>query len=227
MALIAFYFLLRVGEYTSTAKTAKKLTQAFRIQDVTLWDNNTILDHSLPLDALLIRCTAATLRISNQKNGKQNQAIHHEATSSNTCPAKALIRRIKHITTHTPNSKTIINTYFESAVCRGKLMCATDINSALKAAVTHLDMKKHGFQVAQISSHSLQAGGAMALHLNNIPTHTIRKMGRWSSDTFLDYIHEQIAVFSAGLSTAMGKNIFVHNIGFQGITAPILDNADS
>jgi hypothetical protein len=70
MALIAFYFLLRVREYTSTAKTAKKLTQAFRIQDVTLWDNNTILDHSLPLDALLIRCTAATLCISNQKNGK-------------------------------------------------------------------------------------------------------------------------------------------------------------
>jgi hypothetical protein len=48
IALIAFYFLLRVGKYTSTAKTARKLTQAFRIQDVTLWDNNTILDHSLP-----------------------------------------------------------------------------------------------------------------------------------------------------------------------------------
>jgi hypothetical protein len=91
MALIAFYFLLRVGEYTSAAKTAKKLTQAFRIQDVTLWDNNTILDHSLPLDALLTCCTTATLRISSQKNGTQNQAIHHEATSSDTCPAKALI----------------------------------------------------------------------------------------------------------------------------------------
>jgi hypothetical protein len=67
----------------------------------------------------------------------------------------------------------------------------------------------------------------MALHLNNIPTHTVRKMGRWSIDMFLGYIHEQIAVFSAGLSTAMGKNIFFHNIVFLGITAPILDNADS
>jgi hypothetical protein len=64
MALIAFYFLLRVGEYTSTAKTTKKLTQAFWIQDVTLWDNNAILDHSLPLDALLNRCTAAPQRPS-------------------------------------------------------------------------------------------------------------------------------------------------------------------
>jgi hypothetical protein len=116
---------------------------------------------------------------------------------------------------HTPNSKTLISTYFESAVCRGKFMRATDINSALKPAVTRLDMKKHavtrldmkkhGFQVAQIRSHSLRAGGAMALYLNNIPTHTIQKMGRWSSDTSLDYIHEQIAVFSAGLSVSKGS----------------------
>ena len=106
-------------------------------------------------------------------------------------------------------------------------MRATDINSALKAAVIRLDMKKHGFQVAQISSHSLRAGGAMALHINKIPAHTIRKMGRWSSDTFLDYIHKQIAVFSAGLSTAMGNRILFHNIGFQGIPAPVLDNADT
>jgi hypothetical protein len=52
-------------------------------------------------------------------------------------------------------------------------------------------------------------------------------MGRWSSDTFLDYIHEQIAVFSAGLSTAMGKQILFHNIGFKSISTPVLDNADT
>jgi hypothetical protein len=96
----------------------------------------------------------------------------------------------------------------------GKLMRGSDINCAFKAAVTKLDMKQNGFQVAQITSHSLRAGGAMALHLNNVPTHTIRKIGRWSSEMFLDSIHEQIAVFSAGLSTAMEKNNLFHNIGF-------------
>ena len=97
IAIIAFYYLLRVGEYTHTPASTKKLTQAFRLQDVTLWENQTILDHNLPLTALLIRCTAATLRISNQKNGKRNQAIHHYATTTDTYPVKALIRRIKHI----------------------------------------------------------------------------------------------------------------------------------
>jgi hypothetical protein len=227
MALIAFYYLLRVGEYTLSGTATTTLTQASRLQDITLWDNTTILDHSLPLDTLLRRCTAATLRISNQKNGKRNQGIHHEAQQCDTCPAKALARQIKHIHSHTSNPNTIISTYYISGSRTGKLMSSSDINCTLKAAVTKVDMKQHGFQVAQISSHSLQASGAMVLHLNNVPIHTIRKMGRWSSDTFLDYIHKQIAVFSAGLSIAMGKNILFHNIGFRGIAAPILDNADT
>jgi hypothetical protein len=211
MALIDFYYLLRVGEYTSSGTATTTLTQAFRLQDITLWDNTTILDHSLPLDTLLRRCTAATLRISNQKNGKRNQAIHHEAQPCDTCPAKALVCRIKHIHSHTSNPNTIISTYFISG---SHTMRGLDINCALKAAGTKHDMKQHGFQVAQISSHSLRSGCAMALDLNNVPTHTIRRMGRWSSDTLLDYIHKQITVFSAGLSTAMGKNTLFCNIGF-------------
>jgi hypothetical protein len=148
MPLIAFYYLLRVGEYTSSGTATTTLTQAFRLQDITLWDNTTILDHSLLLDTLLRRCTAATLRISNQKNGKRNQAIHHEAQHCDTCPAKALVRRIKHIHSHTSNPNTIISTYFISGSRTGKLMRGSDINCALKAAVTKLDMKQHGFQVA-------------------------------------------------------------------------------
>jgi hypothetical protein len=227
MALIAFYYLLRVGEYTSSGTATTTLIQAFRLQDITLWDNTTILNHSLPLDTLLRRYTAVTLCISNQKNEKRNQAIHHEAQPRDTCPAKALVRQIKHIHSHTSNPNTIISTYFIRGSHTGKIMRGLNINCAIKAAVTKLDMKQHGFQVAQISLHSLRAGGAMALHLYNVPTHTVRKLGRWSSDTFLDYIHEQIAIFSAGLSTVMGKNILFHNIGFRGIAAPILDNAEA
>jgi hypothetical protein len=61
MALIAFYHLLRVGEYTSSGTGNTTLTHAFRLQDITLWDNTTILDQSLPLATLLQGCTTATL----------------------------------------------------------------------------------------------------------------------------------------------------------------------
>ena len=50
MAVIAFYYLLRVGEYTYAAAKTKKLTTAFRVRDVTLWNNTIILDHSLPIE---------------------------------------------------------------------------------------------------------------------------------------------------------------------------------
>jgi hypothetical protein len=36
--------------------------------------------------------------------------------------------------------------------------------------------------------------------------------GRWSSDTFLMYIHEQISAFSAGLTSKMSTEIGWHNI---------------
>ena len=52
----------------------------------------------------------------------------------------------------------------------------------------------------------------MAMHLNGIHRDTIRKQGRWSSDTFLMYIHEQISAFSAGLSAKMSQHIGWFNI---------------
>ena len=52
----------------------------------------------------------------------------------------------------------------------------------------------------------------MAMFLNNIDTTTIRKMGRWSSDTFLMYIHEQIGVFSKNVAAKMHNNIEFTNI---------------
>ena len=67
--LIAFYYLLRIGEYTYHNKKERRQTKQFRLQDVTLWENTNILDPDLPLATLYKRCTAATLNIANQKNG--------------------------------------------------------------------------------------------------------------------------------------------------------------
>jgi hypothetical protein len=60
------------------------------------------------------------------------------------------------------------------------------------------------------------------MHLNGIPDSTIQKMGRWSSDTFLIYIHEQIAAFSKGVSKQMGLNVNFKNIRrtFEPINSP-------
>lgn len=50
------------------------------------------------------------------------------------------------------------------------------------------------------------------MHLNKINRDAIRNMGQWSSDTFLMYIHEQIAAFSSGISRKMSTKIRWHNL---------------
>jgi hypothetical protein len=47
----------------------------------------------------------------------------------------------------------------------------------------------------------------MALKLTGADDTTIMKMGHWTSLTFLQYIHEQIAHLSADISTQMSTQI--------------------
>ncbi|KAL7523426.1 hypothetical protein ACHAXR_000173, partial [Thalassiosira sp. AJA248-18] len=101
LSLIAFYYLLRVGEYTSKARRKKRTrTRQFRAKDVTFFRRNKQGDLvALPRnasDADIMTADAATLTISNQKNGHAGACVHHEALldESVACPIRALGRRV-------------------------------------------------------------------------------------------------------------------------------------
>ncbi len=53
LIIIAFFYLLRVGEYTSPLKPWEKRTIALRDCDVHLWKDGILLPHSEGLAALL------------------------------------------------------------------------------------------------------------------------------------------------------------------------------
>jgi hypothetical protein len=57
-----------------------------------------------------------------------------------------------------------------------------------------------GYTVDWVSSHSLRAGGAMAMKLSGATDSTIMRIGRWMSLTYLTYIHSQIGALSAGVA---------------------------
>ena len=65
---IAFYYLLRVGEYTATSskRSRKKLTEVFRVYDVTFRKDGRIIPVTAPISDLMM-ADEATLRIRNQK----------------------------------------------------------------------------------------------------------------------------------------------------------------
>ena len=172
---IAFYFLLRVGEYTYKPSKQQTWTQRFQIKDIIFRQaDHSIIANTAPLADLLL-ATNATLCISNQKNGKQGQCISHHCTQTTYSPIKALARQVAHIMSNTTNHNTAISAYFIIIPGLPTQITATHINNTLKQAVHHLGLSKFGFTHENVSSHSLRAGGAMAMKLNGIDSITIKK----------------------------------------------------
>ena len=64
--------------------------------------------------------------------------------------------------------------------------------------------KQHWGSMSQISACiPFDQGGAMAMFLSGIPVVIIMRVGRWSSDAFLEYIRDQVESFTAEVSKKM------------------------
>ena len=97
LRVVAFFYLLRVGKYTSSRTRRLRRTKQFQVQDVSFHRYGAILHPTGDLGVLL-SATCATLKLTNQKNGVRGLWVHHH-TISNTClcPVRALARRVHHI----------------------------------------------------------------------------------------------------------------------------------
>ena len=210
---IALYYLLRVGEYTPPRTSGTRNTVPFAVKNVTFWQGQHIIPNTAPLDQLY-QATAASIVIPRQKNGTKGQCITQDCTQTVHSPIKSLARRVHHILSNGGSLDTAIHCVKHPFYTRDRAVTAHNINCLLKQAAGEIGLYTRGYEPSDISSHSLRAGGAMALHLNGADAQTIQKLGRWKSTTFLQYIHEQISAFSAGLSTKMSTDIpFAHMAG--------------
>ena len=98
MEMIAFYCLLRVGEYTAPKRRGRKTrTEQFLVNDVTFFKliKTCGLLSPLSLNARkhdLLSAVAATLRITKQKNLFKGACVHHGVLKGQifACPVKAL-----------------------------------------------------------------------------------------------------------------------------------------
>lgn len=180
------------------------------MKDVTFFKKNPqgVLSQ-LPRNATdedIMGADAVTMKLENQKNGWKGVCIsHHSNGSAYNNPTKAVGRRYTHIRSHTRSGDTFLSAYFEKDGKRRDVRDA-DIRAGLKLAAGALDYQgTRGIPVDKIDTHSLRIGGANALSLNGYSCEQIKKMGRWRGDTFLEYIRESLADFSAGMSKSMSK----------------------
>ena len=85
--------------------------------------------------------------------------------------------------------------------------------AALKRAATVLDYPiAKGIPIKRINTHSLRSGGANALSLAGFSDTQIQKMGRWRGATFKEYVREELASFSEGMSTKMKQKFHFFNV---------------
>lgn len=230
LALVAFYYLLRVGEYTKPKYTVvngvrKRTTRTkqFSIGNIGFFKGDTLMKvvddegHLLLSLNQLLEATSATMKITNQKNGRMGETIHQECTGNDTSPVKALARRVFQILQDGGTKDSLLCDYYDNTTEQWSAITADQMRQLVKTTVTKLDLKSRGIVAELVGSHSLRSGGAMALKLHGIDDITIKKMGRWSSLTFTMYIHTQIAHLSAGISSKMSTTLPYVNIAAVGV----------
>ena len=96
LVIIAFFYLLQVGEYTTRHRARTKRTIPLRDCNIRLWYQGKIIPHLAGLQALL-RADSATILIAHIKNGTKGAVVHHDAIGGPICPVTALACHVANI----------------------------------------------------------------------------------------------------------------------------------
>jgi hypothetical protein len=88
-----------------------------------------------------------------------------------------------------------------------------DVTIAVQWGATYDCLMAKGYTVDRVSLHSLHAGGAMAMKLSGATDSSIMRIGRWTSLTYLTYIHSQIGALLAGVAWRMSQQFTFQNVG--------------
>ena len=218
MVVLAFFFLLRPGEYTSGSSESTPFTLA----DVQMFIGSVRLDHMTCPYAMLHRSTFTSLEFTNQKNGIRGEVIGLGRSGSRIfCPVHIVADRIIHLRMNNAPPGTPLSHFYH----RGKWCWVTpaDVTAILRNAVVVLGASV-GFTKKDISARSLRASGAMALLCANIDHDRIKLIGRWRSDEMLKYLHVQCAPVMKHFAKAMindGDFTLIPNRHVENPTVPL------
>ena len=181
MITLAFFFLLRPGEYTDNNRTP------FRLADVQLFIGDTRLPTLTAPTEQIQQAHFASLTFTVQKNGVHGEVIGLACSGDPTlCPVQALIRRILYLRANNAPINTPLARVFTTSSTVTSAYLTTILRSAVAALGPDL-----GFLPQDISARCLRAAGATALLLARVDPDVIRLIGRWRSDEMLRYLHVQ------------------------------------
>ena len=185
MIIIAFFFLLRPGEYTDSASD----TTPFTLGDVQMFIADRRLDLAADSDATILQARSASLTFTTQKNGVENEVIRLGLSGHNyLCLVRAVGRRVCHLRSHGAPPSTPLARVYTGPGGRTSGIKPSHITNTLRTAVSIIGADL-GFLPSEVSARSLRAAGAMALLVADVDTDIIQILGRWRSDEMFRYLH--------------------------------------
>jgi hypothetical protein len=201
----------------------------FKLEDITFFHSNELgqlrcLPRDAPFEMLLV-AEGATLKLDNQKNGWKGVCIYQQHNGEPVrCPVHALAWCVIHLRKHNAVGKDYLSTYFVDGARKDVTAEVISKHLKLAAGLLHYPTPK-GIPIERVDTHLLRGGGANALALLGFSVTQIQKMGRWRGVTFKEYIQEELANYSNGMSTAMKTKFNFMNLAgnaFRDITDTVL-----
>jgi hypothetical protein len=164
LAIMAFFFLLRPGEYCKSGPDTK--SHPFRLCDVTFSIGAANFNAATaPLERIRAADYVA-LYFTTQKNGVRGEAIGHGASGhAIACPLRVIRRRVLYLQSLGADPDTPLCSVLERH--RWRLVPSTAITAGLRASAAAIGHSL-GLQPGDISARALRAGGAMALLLGKV-----------------------------------------------------------
>jgi hypothetical protein len=156
-------------------------TILLQICDVRLWRQGQLLNHESTL-APLLQADSATIAIANTKNGTKGVVVHHDAIGGSCCPVAALAQQIANLHGMQPTTPFITLCLPRTGTSQ---ITDRDITIVVLWGATFNQLLSRGYTFDCVSSHSLRAGGTMAMKLSGATDSTIMRIGRRTSLMYL------------------------------------------
>lgn len=205
MIIIAFFFLMRPGEYCSSTSTYH---HPFRLMDVELYLGSRRLNLRTATEQELLAATFVKITFSTQKNEVRGVQIGQSRSGiANFCAIMAIARRVIHLRRNGAPPDTPLCAYWRTPGGKPYLVQSQSITTILRTSATLLG-PDCGIDAHQINAHSLRSSGAMALLCGGIDRDLAQLFGRWKSDAMLVYLHVQAVPIVTRLTRAMVQGGF-------------------
>ena len=206
---------MRSCEYLAVPYSEDLRTRPVVLGGVRFIKDNKILPFSHP-DLEMADYVAVTF--VKQKNKDDMRTIHvdrADTDDNSLCCVKNLALVCKRIASYHHETPVLLRPLSMYQSEKGTFSKITNryVIHLLRQATKAMGPEVLGFHPDEIGTHSIRSGGAMAYFL--IPGMTdsrLRYFGRWRSDSFLDYIREQVDRFKKGFSTHILKHKHFRNL---------------